>query len=265
MLNRPQIKADARLLIRTAAVSPLMMSAIVLLIVFLLDRVSDLAEYGSLFYSYTYNAAYLDALLAGNVSALPDALPALVGDSPEIPSFFSVLVSLFTTILYGGYYAYCLGIHRGVRMPYSTLLDGLSVSGKLIWCSIQMTVKIILWSLLFLFPGIIATYRYRFAYYNILSDPTMTASDAIRLSCRQTMGMKGELFLLDLSFLGWLMLPAILSAFLGLIGLYPVVVASFLLDIWLTPYTSLCDVAYFEEARRRLAPPPPPVWNNTNY
>ena len=43
MLNRPQIKADARLLIRTAAVSPLMMSAIVLLIVFLLDRVSDLA------------------------------------------------------------------------------------------------------------------------------------------------------------------------------------------------------------------------------
>ena len=102
MLNRPQIKADARLLIRTAAVSPLMMSAIVLLIVFLLDRVSDLAEYGSLFYSYTYNAAYLDALLAGNVSALPDALPALVGDSPEIPSFFSVLVSLFTTILYGG-------------------------------------------------------------------------------------------------------------------------------------------------------------------
>ena len=91
MLNRPQIKADARLLIRTAAVSPLMMSAIVLLIVFLLDRVSDLAEYGSLFYSYTYNAAYLDALLAGNVSALPDALPALVGDSPEIPSFFSVL------------------------------------------------------------------------------------------------------------------------------------------------------------------------------
>ena len=79
------------------------------------------------------------------------------------------------------------------------------------------------------------------------------------------MGMKGELFLLDLSFLGWLMLPAILSAFLGLIGLYPVVVASFLLDIWLTPYTTLCDVAYFEEARRRLAPPPPPVWNNTNY
>ena len=34
-------------------------------------------------------------------------------------------------------------------MPYSTLLDGLSVSGKLIWCSIQMGVRIFLWSMLF--------------------------------------------------------------------------------------------------------------------
>lgn len=262
MLNRPQIKANARLLIRTASVSPLIMSAIVLLIVFLLERVSDLAEYGRLFYSYTYNTAYLKALLDGNI----EALPTLLGGSPDFPSFFSVLVGLFTTVLYGGYYSYCLGIHRGIQMPCSTLLDGLSVSGKLIWCSIQMSVKIALWSLLFLIPGIIAAYRYRFAYYNILTNPTMTASEAIRLSCQQTMGMKGELFLLDLSFLGWLILPGILSAVFGLMGLSALaILASIVIEIWLTPYTTLCDVAYFEEARRRLAPPPPPVWNNANY
>lgn len=262
MLNRPQIKADARLLIRTAAVSPLIMSAIVLLIVFLLERVSDLAQYGDLFYSYTYSEAYMDALLSNDVNALP----ALVSQSPDVfPSFFSVLISLFTTILYGGYYAYCIGIHRGVQMPYSTLLDGLSVSGKLIWCGIQMTVKAALWGLLFFFPGVVAMYRYRFAYYNILTDPTLTASEAIRLSCRQTYGMKGALFMLDLSFLGWLILPGILSSVSGLMGLSPLgIVASIAIQIWLTPYTTLCDVAYYEEAQRRLAPPPP-SWNNTNY
>jgi len=259
MLNRPQIKADARLLIRTAAVSPLIMSAIVLLIVFLLERVSDLAQYGDLFYTYTYNGAYLEALLSGNASALPTLV-----SSSSIPWFFSVLVSLFTTILYGGYYTYCLGIHRGVRMPYSTLLDGLSVSGKLIWCGIQMAVKATLWGLLFLVPGFIAVYRYRFAYYNILTDPTMTASDAIRLSCRQTRGMKGALFMLDLSFLGWMVLPGVLSSVLGLMGLYPLAIpVSIAIQIWLTPYSTLCDVAYYEEARRRLVPPP--EWNNASY
>lgn len=260
MINRPQIKADARLLIRTAVVSPLIMSAIVLLISFVLERISDLAEYGDLFYSYTYNSAYLEALLTDNVSALP----TLVSQS-AIPSFFSILVSLFTTVLYGGYYAYCLGIHKGIQMPYSSLLDGLSMSGKLIWCNIQMSVKTFLWGLLFLIPGIIAMYRYRFAYYNLLTNPTLTASEAIQLSCRQTQGMKGDLFVLDLSFLGWLLLPGILSGVLGLMGLYPVaILAQAAISIWLTPYTTLCDVAYYEEAQRRLAPPPP-TWDNSNY
>lgn len=233
MLNRPQIKADARLLIRTAAVSPLIMSAIVLLIVFLLERVSDLAQYGDLFYTYTYNGAYLEALLSGNASALPTLV-----SSSSIPWFFSVLVSLFTTILYGGYYTYCLGIHRGVRMPYSTLLDGLSVSGKLIWCGIQMAVKATLWGLLFLVPGFIAVYRYRFAYYNILTDDSLSAGEAIRLSCQQTAGIKGDLFMLDLSFIGWSIVASLTFG---------------LLNIWLIPYMTLSDLGYFEDASRRVS------------
>lgn len=264
MIDRSSIKIEAKGILRTARVSPLMVAAVVIAVQFILERIVTLVETGSLFFYNTYASYYYDALVRGDY----DALMSLVASLPErtaMSTFFSLLVDLFLITLMGGYYIYCMGIRQGTEMPVTSLLDGLGVAGKLIWCCIQITVRVFLWSLLLFIPGIIAAYRYRFAYYNILSDPTMTASDAIRLSCRQTMGMKGELFLLDLSFLGWLMLPAILSAFLGLMGLYPVVVASFLLDIWLTPYTTLCDVAYFEEARRRLAPPPPPVWNNTNY
>lgn len=259
MINRPQIKADARLLIRTAAVSPLAVSAVVLLITFVLERVSDLAEYGSLFYTYTYNAAYMEALMEGDVSALP----TLLSGSPDA-TFFSILIGLFTTILYAGYYAYCIGIRKGVRMPYWTLLDGLSISGKLIWCNIQMAVKTLLWSMLFLIPGLIAMYRYRFAIYNLLTYPELTASEAILLSCRQTSGMKLSLFILDLSFLGWLILPGILSNLFSWMGLYPLaILASIAIQIWLTPYTTLCDLAYYEEAQRRMAMPP--SWNNANY
>lgn len=69
MLNRKMIKADARQLLGTARVSPFVMTAIVMLIVFLLDRVSDLVEYGSLFYTYEYNAAYMAELMQGNLEA----------------------------------------------------------------------------------------------------------------------------------------------------------------------------------------------------
>ncbi len=100
-----------------------------------------------------------------------------------------------------------------------------------------MSVKIFLWSMLFCIPGIVAAYRYRFAYYNILTDGSITAGDAIRLSCRQTSGMKWQLFVLDLSFLGWGLLSALTMG---------------LLNVWLRPYMTLCDLAYFEEGQRRV-------------
>ena len=88
-----------------------------------------------------------------------------------------------------------------------------------------------------LLPRIIAAYRYRFATYNLLVDPSLSASEAIRLNCEQTRGMKWDLFVLDLSFIGWSILA---SLTLGL------------LNIWLLPYMTLCDLAYFEESQRRL-------------
>ena len=255
MLNRKMIKADARQLLGTARVSPFVMTAIVMLIVFLLDRVSDLVEYGSLFYTYEYNAAYMAELMQGNLAALPKAVHL-----PGSPwsSFFVILTGLLTIILYGGYYNYCIGIRRGIHMPYSTLLDGLTVSGKLNWCGIQMAVKTFLWMLLFFVPGLIAMYRYRFAYYNILVNPSLSASEAIRLSCRQTSGMKGQLFVLDLSFLGWVLLPDILSNFFSWVGLYPLAILTpIAVQVWVMSYMTLCDLAYFEEGQRRMNQPEP--------
>lgn len=236
MRNRMDIKLEAKQMVRTAQVSPLVMTAIVMAVVFVLDRVVDLVEGGSLFYTYTLNWQYLQASLQGDVYAMEMLLNGLP-ESTASTFFFSTLVSLFTVVLNGGYYIYCMGIRRGVEMPYATLLDGLSVAGKLIWCWLQMTVKIFLWSMLFVVPGIIASYRYRFAYYNILSDDSLSAGDAIRLSCRQTNGMKGDLFCLDLSFIGWNLLSGLTMG---------------LLNIWLTPYMTLCDLAYFEDAQQRL-------------
>lgn len=258
MRNRAEIKAEAKQLIRTGRASPLVVTAIVLVVSFVLDRVVSLVEYGTLFPA-SYMSRYYDLLLSGelysmdmeDLMALANALPAATLQS----TFFSILVSLFMAVLMGGYYLYCMGLRQRVEMPYATLLDGLSVAGRLIWCNILVYIKVFLWSLLFFIPGVVAAYRYRFAVYNVLTDSSLSASEAIRLSCRQTEGIKGELFVLDLSFIGW----SILSSFtMGI------------LDIWLQPYVTLCDLAYFEDAQIRLGrspyggempPPSGPSWD----
>lgn len=245
MRNRAEIKAEAKQLIRTGRVSPLVVTAIVLVVSFVLDRVVSLVEYGTLF-PISYIKQYLDML--ANPDPLygvdPDAMLSMMESlpSPTLQStFFSILVSLFMTVLMGGYSLYCMGLRQRVEMPYTSLFDGLSVAGRLIWCSILMSVKIFLWSLLFWIPGIIAAYRYRFAIYNVLTDSSLSASEAIRLSCQQTNGIKGELFALDLSFIGWSILSSLTMG---------------ILDIWLMPYKALCDLAYFEDAQLRMGRSP---------
>lgn len=243
MRSRVDIKTEAKEILRSAKVSPILITLIVMAIAFVLNRVMILVEYGTLFpigFIQRYADAYQQAFATGDVSAL-QALAASLPESTTMSFFFSTLVSLFMVILNAGYFIYCMGIRQGVEMPYSTLTEGLSVAGKLIWCWVQLTVRTFLWSMLFIIPGIVAAYRYRFAYYNILTDGSLSASEAIALSCRQTAGMKMDLFVLDLSFIGW----EIVSNF-----------TYGLLNIWLMPYKTLAELAYFEEGQRRVGRSP---------
>ncbi len=236
MINRAEIKYEAKSILRTARANPYIMTLLMLGIGYALDRVADLAQSGSLFYSYGLQRQYLAVWLRGDADAMAQLLASIPEDT-AISFFFSILVTLVTLVLSGGFYIYCMGVRRGAEMPYSTLADGLGVAGKLIWCGIQMSVKIFLWSMLFFIPGIVAAYRYRFAYYNILTDDSVSAGEAIRRSCRQTSGMKWQLFVLDLSFLGWMILANITFG---------------LLNIWLTPYMTMCDLAYYERAQENF-------------
>ena len=174
MMDRKAVKAEAKGILGRARMSPYVTTLLVLGTGFLLSRLTDWVQGGSPLYSYELQARYYDALTGGDPAALERLLYALPEDTGA-GFFCSVLVSLVMLTLYGGYYLYCMGVRRGAVMPYATLADGLGAAGRLIWCGVQMAVKIFLWSLLLGIPGIIAAYRYRFAYYNILTDDNITA------------------------------------------------------------------------------------------
>lgn len=71
-----------------------------------------------------------------------------------------------------------------------------------------------LWSLLFIIPGVIKHYEYYFVPYLMAENPDLTSEEAFAKSRIMTNGEKLNIFIFDLSFIGWL----ILASFLGGVG-----------------------------------------------
>ena len=126
-----------------------------------------------------------------------------------LSTFVSILTTLLSVLLGAGFAMYCMAIRRGERAEYLTLFDGFSFVGKLIALTIVTYAFIWLWSMLFVIPGIVAAYRYRFAPYNLYENPGISVMEALDMSKRQTMGYKGQIFALDLSYIGWTLLASL--------------------------------------------------------
>lgn len=83
-----------------------------------------------------------------------------------------------------------------------------------------------LWSMLFVIPGIVKGYSYSLAIYIKSENPNIPASTAIELSTRMTNGHKMDLFVLDMSFIGWGILSAFTLNILGILYVMPYQYAS---------------------------------------
>jgi len=75
---------------------------------------------------------------------------------------------------------------------------------------------IFLWSLLFVIPGIVKSYTYAMVPYILADNPNIGVQRAIEISKQMTDGEKMDMFILDLSFVGWFLLALIPCGF----GLY---------------------------------------------
>jgi uncharacterized membrane protein len=79
-----------------------------------------------------------------------------------------------------------------------------------IWVTMLLRgVYLLLWTLLLIIPGIIKMYAYRLVPYILADNPHIGHRRAIDLSKQMTMGEKFDIFVLDLSFIGWYLLGAL--------------------------------------------------------
>ncbi len=82
------------------------------------------------------------------------------------------------------------------------------------------TLFTVLWSLLFVIPGIIKSYSYAMAPYILQDDPTKDWKQCLDDSQKMMKGNKWQLFCLDFSFIGWMLL-GLLCCCVGVVFVYP--------------------------------------------
>ena len=111
------------------------------------------------------------------------------------------------------------------------LFDGIKGEiGQNILLGVLVSVYVFLWSLLLVIPGIIKSYAYSMAFYLKVDHPEYTAKQAIKESEQLMYGHKMQLFLLDLSFIGWI----IVGAFCFGVG-----------TLWVTAYQKSARVQFY--------------------
>ena len=183
--------------------------------------------------------AYL--LLTTGVSDLLYLVPLPGGDAiPTTSIFLSVLISLYLCVMSFGLDLWSLWTTRHLDPGVNALFQGFSVVGRVIWLNISMALQItfrlfpaVIALVLFYFllsplllaapvalifctiPVMFALYynivlRYALAPYLLADHPDDGAGLAIRRSMELMRGWKWELFKLDFSFIGWLILLEVL-------------------------------------------------------
>lgn len=169
--------------------------------------------------------------------ALVISVPSFFMDTPNVSSGalagYFVIMMLFAYLFllpfqYIGYYnsfrlLYENGddklIHNSFHLTFGNYWHNL-------WVCLLMLIKILLWSLLLIVPGIIKALQYSMAPYIAIEHPELSAGETLTLSRQMTKDHLFDIFWLGLSFIGWLLL-GILTLFIGYLWLQPYMYTAF--------------------------------------
>ncbi len=186
------------------------------------------------------------AILAGIIASMLGATDGFSMDinlNSETENIFTpvllstVLISLALTIIVGsvvavGYASFNIKLIDGKYVSIGDLFSFFSHFKTIVLTYLLKLAKVFLWTLLFIIPGIIASYNYALSDYLLAENPELTPSQALDMSKTIMYGNRFRLFCLELSFFGW----AILCLFTFGIGF-----------LWLNPYQKAALAAFYRD------------------
>lgn len=199
----------------------------------------NLRSWGRQALSGYWSTAVLGTLIFALLTILPVFILKQFFDSDVMKYVSNLYGLLMSGLLALGYTSFLLAVFR--RKPTSPVevFYGFEQFGKSFGLFLVMNLFIMLWTLLFIIPGIIASFRYAMAFYLLADNPNIGILEAIRESKSMMQGNKAKFFFLELSFFGWILL-ATLTAGIGF--------------LWVMPYMTASSVGFYEVANGNLRP-----------
>ncbi len=147
-------------------------------------------------------------------------LEAGVNAALQVAGGISVLGLIFGGVLELGLCQYLLKVYRGEDAGFSDLFGQFHRFLPGFCLKLFTTVLIFLGSLLLVIPGILMTYNYAMAPFILLENPGLGPIQAMKASRKFMKSLTGELFSLDLSFIGWQILSGLVGG-MGQLLLFP--------------------------------------------
>lgn len=156
---------------------------------------------------------------------------------------YVVLVTLAASTLIGGLLVLPLELGFAVAMmkflrgdyrSVDNLFASFSSYGRNLGAVFMVKLYTALWTMLFIIPGIIKGYAYAMTYFIIEDEPKLTIDEAIEKSMVMMDDHKWELFVLDLTFIGWYLL---------------VILSGGIAALWVDPYIHAAHAAFYEEIK----------------
>ena len=162
---------------------------------------------------------------------------ALLGTVASVMGVAGVLISIFieNAATVGLSHYFIKNTHS--KPSFADAFSGFKVKYfRNIGTMLLVNIKTVLWSLLFVIPGIIKTYEYAIIPYILADDPKITSKEAFKKAKEMMQGNKWRLFKLNFSFFGWFVL-CVLTCGVG--------------TIFLLPYVSAANAEFYAELKNK--------------
>ena len=189
-----------------------------------------------------YGEAILVVLISGLITGFGSILYEF---GAHLENIFLILFGELLSFIASGFItfgslSFYLKVARGENVEFNELFKKTNLLIPYILISLLTGIFTLLWSFLFIIPGIIAAISYSQTMLIVLENPNIDIMEAIKQSKDLMQGHKMDYFLLNLSFIGW-----------GILGLFTCGILYF----WLIPYITVTQIHFYdalvEEAKNK--------------
>lgn len=172
-----------------------------------------------------FKGRWFEAILVVAIAQIISSVPvSLVNTFAPESEFFSFLLEAYVLIVSGpisvGVSYYFISTFRNQRLSLNAFSRGFDCFAKAVLLFLLVSLKVMLWSFLFVIPGILAAIRYSQAFFILADDPRKAVNQCIEESKSMMRLYTGRYVLFLLGYLGWFILSAIPTALItnSLIG-----------------------------------------------